>query len=82
MMLSFCSSFGFFSDGMMGFGLMGWWMWFGLLLLGGAGYVVYMWSRPKRRVVRDDPLEAARLRYARGEITAEEYEEIVKRLSR
>jgi len=80
--LSFCSPFGFFNGGMMGFGWMGWGMWFGLLVLVGLSYLFYMSFRPRRRVAREDPLETARLRYARGEITAEEYEEIVKRLRR
>jgi len=77
-----CNPFGVFSDAMMGFGWMGWGMWFWLLALAGLSYLAYMWFRPRRRVARDDPLESARLRYARGEITAEEYDEIVRRLRR
>ncbi len=56
------------------------WLWF--LVLAGLGYLAYTWFRPRRRAVREDPLEVARMRLARGEITAEEYEELVRRLKR
>jgi uncharacterized membrane protein len=82
MTLSLCGPFGVFSDAMMGTWWMGWGMWFWFLALAGLSYLAYMWFRPRRRVVGEDPLEFARIRLARGEITAEEYEELVRRLKR
>jgi putative membrane protein len=60
---------------------MGWGMWIWFLLFIGCGWFFFMWwPRPYRyrgyRRFRDDPLEIARMRLARGEITSEEYEEI------
>lgn len=75
-----CNPFGVLDAAMMSTGWMSWGMWFWLLALAGLGYLAYTWFRPRRRAVRDGPLEAVRLRLARGEITAEEYEEIVRRL--
>jgi len=82
MALSLCGPFGVFNGAMMGTWLMGWGMWLWVLVLAGLGYLAYTWFRPRRRVAREDPLEVARLRLARGEITAEEYEELVRRLKR
>jgi putative membrane protein len=73
-------------DGWMGhmwnFWGMGWGIWFWLLLFIGVGYFFYISYRPRRyRVAREDPLEVAKLRLARGEITREEFEEIKKTLA-
>jgi putative membrane protein len=60
---------------------MGWGMWFWLLVLIGLGYLFYINYRPRAYYrAREDPLEVARLRLARGEITSEEFEEIKKTL--
>jgi putative membrane protein len=73
--------------GMMGggWGFMPFWyggisMWIVLIIL--IGVVVYLIVRSPnsqssgRQVDRDDPLEIAKRRYARGEITKEEYDQI------
>jgi uncharacterized membrane protein len=78
--LSLCGPFGVFYGAMMGTWWMGWVMWLWFLVLAGLGYLAYAWFRPRRHVAKEDPLEVARLRLARGEITAEEYEELVRRL--
>jgi uncharacterized membrane protein len=67
----------------MPFGGMGWGMWFGFIVLAAIGYWIYSSTyRPRayhsRR--REDPLETARIRLARGEISVEEFEEIKARL--
>ena len=76
-----------FGDGM------GWWMVFGgiwMTLFWGAviGLVVWLVIRLSRRAGRSDrsdgrrtPLDIARERYARGEISREEFEQIRKDLS-
>jgi len=59
------------------------WMWLVLLILGVVAYWIYTAFMPRRRRRRgEDPLETARTRLARGEITAEEFEEIRKNLQR
>lgn len=64
-------------DHMWDFWGMGWGMWFWLLLLIGIGYLFYISTLSRtRRERREDPLEIARLRLARGEITQEEFERI------
>ncbi len=62
---------------------MGWWMIFGVLTLVAIGYgVYYAMFRPRSyRRRREDPFEMARIRLARGEITAEEFEEIKRKLA-
>ncbi len=60
---------------------MGWGMWIWVVLFMGCGWFFFTWwPRPYRRMplqsVREDPLEVARMRLARGEITTEEYEQI------
>jgi putative membrane protein len=62
---------------------MGWGMWFWLLLFIGLGYFFYVNYRPRTYYrERKDPLEVARLRLARGEITTEEFEEIKRTLEK
>ncbi len=57
----------------------GMWIWF-LLFMGCGMFFFRWWPRPYRRMyyrpIREDPLEVARMRLARGEITTEEYEQI------
>lgn len=66
----------------MGWG-MGWGMWFWFLILIGVGYLFYLSYRPRTyRTPVEDPLEAARLRLARGEISTEEFENIRKTLEK
>ena len=65
---------------MMGFWGLGWGMWFWLLIIGGAAYFFFITYRPRRDYYRETPLEIARNRYARGEITSEEFEEIKRNL--
>ncbi len=57
--------------------------WFWLIMLLGCGW--FFWWRPRtgyRRRYRETPLESARGRYARGEISREEFEEIHENLQR
>ena len=61
---------------------MGSMMWFWVLLIFGVGYWFWWYGPsniPRRRYEhRDGPLELARARLAKGEITLEEFEEIKK----
>jgi uncharacterized membrane protein len=62
-------------DHMWNFWGMGWGMWFWFLIIFSLGFLYF--SRPfplAYRYERDDPLELARMRLARGEITPEEFE--------
>jgi len=55
----------------------------GLLVIGLIAYWAYDWYRPKNcrtYPVERTPLEIAQVRFARGEITSMEYEEIRKKL--
>ena len=68
---------------MFGYWPMGGWMWIWVLLFGGFCWWGWGWFRPRRYRhynYRNDPYEIARERLARGEITAQEYDEIVKKL--
>ena len=62
---------------------MGWGMWMPFLLFIGCGWFFFTWwsrsyrVRPYQRY-EEDPLEVARMRLAKGEITPEEFEEIRK----
>jgi uncharacterized membrane protein len=59
--------------------MMGAGMWIWPLALAGLGYLVWYSLRPRgRRYIREDPVEVARMRLARGEITLEEFERIRK----
>ena len=55
---------------------------FWILLLAGVGYLLYLlttrWqtTNPTSAVHADDPLAVLKIRYARGEITREQYEEM------
>jgi len=72
---------------------MGWWMVFGgiwivLFWVGVIGLVAWIVSRLTLRgrggggiSTREDPLEIAKARYARGEITKEEFEQSKRDLS-
>jgi len=68
---------------------MGWWMLFGgilwLVFLGTILYfIVYALgggTRPSRRDDEDDALEIAKRRYARGDISREEFEQIRRDLT-
>jgi len=60
----------------------GWMMWPWFLVVGGILYIFFGGYRPRMRVERElSPIEIARMRYARGEITLEEFEEIKRTLS-
>ena len=62
---------------------MGWMMWIWVFLVGGLCWWGWGWFRPRRYrhySYRNDPYEIARERLAIGEITAQEYDEIVKKL--
>lgn len=70
---------------MFGYWPMGWMMWVWVLIIGGMCYWGWSWFRPRRHryySYRSDPLEIARERLARGEITSQEYEEIKKTLEK
>ncbi len=58
-------------------------MWFWLLVIVGFGYLFYTTSIPRTyRRRSEDPIEVARMRLARGEITTEEFEKIRDTLQR
>ena len=65
---------------MFGFWGMGWMMWFWVFLICGFGYWLWWYGPrgyPRRRYeVREDPIELAEARLAKGEITLEEYKKI------
>ena len=62
---------------------MGWGMWFWLLVIIGLGYLFYTTTATRTyRSKREDPLEFARMRLAKGEITLEEFEKIRETLER
>jgi len=64
-------------DHMWNFWGMGWGMWFWLLVIIGLGYLFYTTTVPRTQGrPREDPLEVASIRLARGEITPEEFERI------
>ena len=66
---------------MMGFWGMGWGMWFWLIIIGGLGYFFFINYSPRRvSYARETPLEIAKNRYAKGEISLEEFEEIKRTL--
>lgn len=73
------------TDHMWNFWGMGWgmWIWVLILVLIGVGYLFYLsYISRGHRVEREDPLEVARLRLARGEITSKEFEELKKTLEK
>lgn len=66
---------------------MGWWMVFGVILMvlfwgGFIALIIWGISRLSRRgtIGKQTPLEIAKERYARGEITKEQFEQIKKDL--
>ena len=55
------------------------WIWF--LILAGLGFLFWSSYKPGGyRRIREDPVEIARMRLARGEISSEEFERIKKTL--
>ena len=73
-----------------GGGMVGMMFWLGLFwiaLLVGIGFLIHAlvtrWQHgdPARPNERDDPLAIARIRYARGEITRQEYREMLHDLT-
>ena len=57
--------------------------WFWLIMVLGCGWFFWWGPRPGySRRLRETPLESARGRYARGEISREEFEEILGNLQR
>ncbi|MCJ7730815.1 SHOCT domain-containing protein [Candidatus Bathyarchaeota archaeon] len=70
---------------MFGYWPMGGMMWIWVLIFGGFCYWGWGWFNPRRHrynSYRNDPIEIARERLARGEITPQEYDEIKKTLER
>jgi putative membrane protein len=60
----------------MGVGMIYW-----LVILGVLSYFMWLYFRPRRPTYSvEDPLEIAKRRLARGEITPEEYEDIKRKL--
>ncbi len=60
---------------------MGWMMWAWIPLLLGFGWFFFWWLPGSNRIgsprhFREDPLEVARMRLAKGEITPEEFERL------
>ena len=65
----------------MGWHFMGWGMVFWALILAGLGYLLWLSSRQRRPSYNQrDPLEIARIRFAEGKITPEEYDRIKSKL--
>ena len=68
---------------------MGWWMAFGglwMVVFGGGLIALIVWgivrfSRRNDSARKSDPLEIAKERYAKGEISKEEFEQIKKGLA-
>ena len=68
---------------------MGWWMLFGglwVLIFWGGLIALIIWgitklARRDSSAIKHDPLEVAKERYARGEITKKEFEQLKKDLS-
>jgi putative membrane protein len=59
-------------------GVMGYWWVFPILILIGLYFAFY--PRRLAYINREDPMEIVRQRYARGEISKEEYEDIQRNL--
>lgn len=60
-------------------------MWLGLIVIAAVGYWIFSSTylpRAYRVRRKEDPLETARMRLARGEISVEEFEEIKAKLLR
>lgn len=55
----------------------------GMIIVVVVGFLLYYWLRPRGAYyrAREDPFEIAKMRLARGEITAAEFEEIKKRIT-
>jgi uncharacterized membrane protein len=52
-------------------------MWFWPLLLAGLAYLLWYSYRPRRRrYIHEDPVEVAKMRLAKGEITVDEFKRI------
>ena len=66
----------------------GWWMWFGgvgMFIFGGVLIALVVWgvirlSRRDNSTTKNTPLDVAKERYAKGEISKEEFEQIKKDL--
>jgi uncharacterized membrane protein len=56
-------------------------MWFWLLIIAGIAYYFYGGFKPRRVRRASTPLNVARMRYANGEISLEEFEEIKRNIS-
>ena len=79
----FCARVNCWTGHMWNFWGMGWGMWFWLLVIVGIGYLFYITTRSRAyRHWRENPLEVARFRLARGDITTEEFERIKETLER
>lgn len=59
---------------------MGTGMWVWILIIAGIAFYFYGGYKPRRMVRDSSPVEIARMRYARGEITHDEFVEIKKNL--
>jgi putative membrane protein len=49
-----------------------------ILIIGIAAYLIYINMERRKGAIEDTPLETLKKRYARGEITHEEFEQIKK----
>ncbi len=68
-------------DHMWNFWGMGWGIWFWILIIVGFSYLFYTTTIARTYTPRyETPLEIARMRLARGEITLEEFERIKESL--
>jgi putative membrane protein len=62
---------------------MGWGTWLWILIIIGVSYFFFMSYRTKKpRIGTEDPIDIARFRLARGEITTQEFEDIKKSLQK
>ncbi|OPY76027.1 SHOCT domain-containing protein [Syntrophorhabdus aromaticivorans] len=70
-----------YGPGMMGWGMRGWFgpiimIVFWILIILGIGYLIRTFSGSRRGGVEDSALDIVKKRYARGEITKEEFEKL------
>lgn len=60
---------------------MGWGMWFVPIIIILAIYFIMKYLQPKTGAVSESPTEILKRRYANGEITKEQFEEMKKHIS-
>jgi putative membrane protein len=66
---------------MMHYGYGGWFMWLVLVIVAAIAIYLFIVQAQRGGNVRETPLEILKKRYAKGEITKEQYEEMKQHLS-